>query len=81
MTEDSGWKAAARRLVELASLLLPQTYHIEVEGRIVGTMQQFFNPFVQKYQVDLTHDAEAVLPRQLAVATVILLLAVEGRQG
>ena len=81
VTEDSGWKAAARRMVELAALLLPETFHIEVEGRIVGTMRQNFNPIVQKYFVDLTHDADAILPRQLAVATVILLLAVEGRQN
>ena len=81
VTEDGGWKAAARRLVELASLLFPETLHIEVEGWIVGTMRQNFNPFVQKYFVDLTHDADGILPRQLAVATVILLLAVEGRQG
>ncbi|WP_435010019.1 hypothetical protein P12x_001238 [Tundrisphaera lichenicola] len=81
VTEDSGWKAAARRMIEFASFFLPQTFHIEVEGRVVGTMQQNFNPFVQKYFVDLTQDAEAILPRQLAVATVILLLAVEDRQG
>jgi hypothetical protein len=80
VTEDSGLKAAVRRMVELAALLLPETFHIEVQGRIVGTMRQNFNPIVQKYLVDLTHDADGVLPRQLAVATVILLLAVEGRQ-
>ena len=38
--------------VELAALLLPETFHIEVGGRIVGTMQQNFNPIVQKYFVD-----------------------------
>ena len=81
VTEDSGWKAAARRLVELASLLLPQTFHIEVNGQVVGTMRQNFNPIVQKYFVDLTHDADNLLPRPLAVATVILLLAIEGKQG
>jgi hypothetical protein len=81
VTEDSGWKAAVRRLVDLATLVLPQTFHIEVEGRIVGTMRQNFNIFVQKFHVDLTHDADGVLPRPLAVATVILLLAIEGRQA
>jgi hypothetical protein len=81
VVEDSAWKAAVRRLVDLASLFLPQTFHIEVEGRIVGTMKQNFNVFVQKFEVDLTHDAEGFLPRPLAVATVILLLAIEGRQA
>ena len=81
VTEDSAWKAAVRRLVDAASLFLPQTFHIEVDGRIVGTMTQNFNIFVQKFHVDLTHDADGVLPRPLAVATVILLLAIEGRQA
>ena len=62
VTEDSAWKAAVRRMIELASLLLPQTFHIEVDGQIVGTMRQNFNLFVQKFDVDLTHDAEASCP-------------------
>ncbi len=81
VTEDSAWKAAVRRLVDVASLLLPQTFHIEVDGQVVGTMTQNLNIFVQKFHVDLTHDADGVLPRPLAVATVILLLAIEGRQA
>ncbi len=81
VTEDSGWKALVRRAHEFAAMLMPQTFHIEVEGQIVGTMKQNFNPFVHKYDVDLSHDANGLLPRPLAVATVILLLAVEGRQG
>jgi uncharacterized protein YxjI len=81
VTEDSPWKAAVRRMIDYASLLLPQAFHIEVDGQIVGTMQQNFNIFVQKYQVDLTHDRGGQLPRPLAIATVILLLAIEGRQA
>jgi hypothetical protein len=79
--EDSGWKAAIRRLHDYASLLLPQTFHLEVGGQVVGTMRQNFNPFVHKFFVDLSLDTGGVLPRPLAVATVILLLAIEGRQG
>ena len=81
VTEDSPWKAAVRRTIELAALLLPQSFHIEVDGQVVGTMHQNFNWFVHKFAVDLTHDTEGLLPRPLAIATVILLLAVEGRQG
>ena len=32
------------------------------------------------FPVDLTADVDRVFPRQLAVATVVLLLAIEGRQ-
>ncbi len=81
VTEDSDWKAVIRRFVEYASFFMPQTFHIEVDGQLVGTMAQNWNPFVQKFTVDLTHDADGLLPRPLAVATVILLLAIEGRQG
>jgi len=81
VTEDSPWKAAVRRTIELAALLLPQAFHIEIDGQVVGTMKQNFNLFVHKFDVDLTLDNEGLLPRPLALATVILLLAVEGRQG
>ena len=81
VTEDSAWKAFVRRFVDAASLFLPQTFHIEVGGQVVGTMKQNFNLFAPKFDVDLTLDTEAMLPRPLAVATVILLLAIEGRQG
>lgn len=81
VTEDSAWKAAVRRFVDLASLFLPQTFHIEVDGQVVATMKQNHNLFAPKFAVDLTLDTEALLPRPLAVATVILLLAIEGRQG
>ena len=81
VTEDSGFKAMIRRFIDLASLFMPQTFHIRVGEQVVGTMRQNFNPFVQKYTVDLGLDEDGVLPRPLAVATVILLLAIEGRQG
>ena len=80
VVEDSGWKAMARRLNDWVALLLPQAFLLEVEGQVVGTMRQHFNVFVQKFDVDLTQDANGILPRPLAVATVILLLAIEGRQ-
>lgn len=79
--EDSGWKALARRSNEIVAALLPQTFRLEVAGQVVGTMRQNFNPFVRKYDVDLSHDEHGLLPRPLAVATVILLLAIEGRQN
>ncbi len=79
--EDSSWKAFFRRLSELTSFLLPQVFHIEVDGIVVGIMKQNMALFAQKYQIDLSHDTQGLLPRPLAVATVILLLAIEGRQG
>lgn len=80
VVEESTWKALARRFVDAASLVLPQTFNIEVDGQVVGSMRQHFNPFIQKFDVDLSHDNDRLLPRPLAVATVVLLLAIEGRQ-
>ncbi len=80
VVEDSGWQAMVRRLHDFAALLLPQAFRLDVAGRTVGTMRQNFNPFIHKFTVDLGADADGLLPRPLAVATVILLLAIEGRQ-
>ncbi len=81
VTEDSGGKALARRMHEGLALVLPQTFHLDVAGQVVGTMARNFNPFAHKFAVDLSGDSDGLLPRPLAVATVILLLAIEGRQS
>jgi hypothetical protein len=81
VVEDSGWKALLRRLADAVSMFLPQTFLIEVEGQVVATMRQNFLGIPPRYTIDLSLDREGILPRPLAVATVILLLAVEGRQG
>jgi len=79
--EDSAWKAMARRMVDWATLFLPQKYLLQVDGRTVATMKQNFLGIPPKFTVDLSDDTEGHLPRPLAIATVILLLAIEGRQG
>jgi hypothetical protein len=78
--EDSGWKAMIRRVVDLAAVFLPQTYMLQIDGQTVATMRQNFMGIPPKFHVDLSLDSNGALPRPLAVATVILLLAVEGRQ-
>ena len=80
--EESGWKAFFRRFGgALVALLMPQRFLLQVEGETVATMQQHMGFFVHKFQVDLTHDESGLLPRPLAVAAVVLLLAIEGRQS
>ena len=81
VVEDSQWKALLRRTSDLVSIFLPQTYLIEVEGETVATMAQNFLGFPPRYTIDLSPDHEGKLPRPLAVAAVILLLAIEGRQA
>ncbi|HEV3162677.1 MAG TPA: hypothetical protein VGZ22_01455 [Isosphaeraceae bacterium] len=78
--EDSSWKAMLRRMVDWAAIFLPQTYLLQVDGETVATMRQNFLGIPPKFHVDLSLDKRGLLPRPLAVATVILLLAIEGRQ-
>ena len=75
--EDSAGMALLRRFL---SNLIPQKFHVEVGHRSVGTIQQFFNPFVLKYEVDFSEDTEGAVDRRVALAAVVLLLAIEGRQ-
>lgn len=75
--EDSQLMATLRRFL---SNLIPQRYHIEVEGRPAGEIRQLFNPFVLKHDVDLRADTGRRLDRRLALAAVVLLQAIEGRQ-
>lgn len=79
--EDSAWKAFLRRTADFVSLLLPQAFVLEVDNEPVATMKQNFLAIPPKFFVDLGEDSDNRLPRPLAVAAVILLLAIEGRQG
>ena len=78
VTEDSMTLALLRRFL---TNLIPQRYRIEIHGQPVGSVRQHFNPFVHRFAVDFARDHGRMLPRALGIATVILLLAIEGRQG
>ncbi|HKV94192.1 MAG TPA: hypothetical protein VJW20_16710 [Candidatus Angelobacter sp.] len=75
--EDSMFLALMRRFV-LA--LIPQTYTFELGGQPMGTAKQNWNLFTPKMHVDFSSDPGKRLDRRLAVAAVVLLMAVEGRQ-
>jgi len=76
--EDSMGLALLRRFL---TNLVPQSFDIQVMGRKVATVRQNFNPFVLKLTVDFTLDPAGLLDRRLGLAAVLLLCAVEGRQG
>lgn len=79
--EDSMALALVRRFVEAASLLLPQKYHVQLGGQPAATFKQNFNPFVYKLNVDLTADTRHLFDRRLALASALLLAAIEGKQS
>jgi hypothetical protein len=76
--EDSTALALIRRFL---TNIIPQKFNFEVGGRTVGTARQAWNPLVLKMDVDVSSDTDRKLDRRLVAAAVILLLAVEGRQG
>lgn len=82
LIEDSMALALVRRLL---SNLVPQRYDVffpAVEGGAkVASMDQAFNPFVYRLNVDFTFDTGHQLDRALGIAASILLAAIEGRQS
>jgi hypothetical protein len=81
INEDSGLKAFVRRYVDLASAVMPQAFHAEIDGHRVFEMRQNFNPFVRKMACDFSMDPQHALDRRLGVAAAVLLMAIESRQG
>jgi len=79
--EDAMWKALLRRTAEIVSLFLPQTFLIQVGDQTIASMKQNFLGIPPKFTVDLSGDTDGLLPRPLAIAAVVLLLAIEGRQA
>ena len=75
--EDSMLLAFVRRFI---TALIPQTYTFEIAGQQIGTAKQNWNLFAPKMNVDFSSDLGKRLDRRLAVAAVVLLMAVEGRQ-
>ncbi len=76
--EDSLLLALLRRFL---TNLIPATYHLERNG--VETQSRFkqnFNPFLLHYRCDIS-DWAPELDKRLALAMVILLLAIEGKQN
>lgn len=59
---------------------LPQKFGFWLNNVRVGGMRQFFNPFVFKAEMELLGDPQRSFDRRLAMATGLLLMAVEGRQ-
>lgn len=76
--EDSMGLALLRRIL---TDLVPQRFHVEVGGRRVATVRQDFNPFVLRLNVEFAPESEGILDRRLGLAAVLLLGAIEGRQG
>ena len=76
--EDSLLLAMVRRFL---SNIVPQTFHVHMGPNEVGVIKGSWNPFIVKYFVDFSADTQRLLDRRLAMATVVLLMTIEGRQN
>lgn len=76
--EDSAVLALLRRFV---TNLIPQSYDFEVAGAPVGCAKQNFNIFAPKMNVDFTADVSQALDPRMRIASIALLLSIEGRQS
>lgn len=76
--EDHMILALIRRFL---SNLVPQMYDMLVGTEKVADMRQRFNPFVYHMDVDFTMDPARRIDRRLALAGVVLLATVEGKEA
>ena len=76
--EDSMGLALIRRFLVN---LIPQSYNVYIDGRLVSTFKQNFNPFVLKLNLDFSPDSEGFLDKRLGIAAAIMLCAIDGKQN
>lgn len=78
--EDRLFLGLLRRLLIIFALLFPQRYTVSIGGMAVAFFWQHFNPFILKYDFDLSHDYEKRLDPRLAISAGILLCAIGRRR-
>jgi hypothetical protein len=74
--EDSAVKAMVRRML---TNVIPQTFHLKIDGAEDVTLKQHWNPFVYRLGVSIPNGCP--LDRRLILSTAILIAAIEGRQN
>ena len=82
LTESgSGGLALLRRLGGFGTLIMPQTFSVDVNGQQVASFRQRRNPFIAKLDLDFSMDSQQLLDRRMGIAAAILIGAIEGRQN
>lgn len=76
--EDNVGLALVRRFL---FNLIPQNFNVIINGTLVCTFKQNFNPFVLKLNLDFSLDRDEVLDKRLGIAAAIMLCAIDGRQN
>lgn len=86
LREDSAFKGLLRRYVDLASLLLPQSYHLTTaSGQELAVFRQHFNPLLFRMGVAIRDAGGPGVddgPDELLIlAAACVVAAIEGRQN
>ena len=82
LTESGGaGLALLRRLGGFGTLIMPQTFSVDVNGQQVASFRQRRNPFIAKLDLDFSMDSQQLLDRRMGIAAAILIGAIEGRQN
>ncbi|MHB1390998.1 MAG: hypothetical protein ACYCXF_07185 [Thermoleophilia bacterium] len=76
--EDTMMLALLRRFL---TNLIPQTYEFKVNDESVAQLKQQFNPFLFKGDFHMLPQGSDKLDPRLAIAGVVLLMIMEGRQN
>jgi uncharacterized protein YxjI len=80
--KGSGVAAIARRFIDLASVLFPQSFDVTrtADGTALALYRQHFNPLVYRLSVSIVKD-DPELDELVLLAAACLIAAIEGRQS
>jgi hypothetical protein len=80
--ERGSFAPIARRFIDAAAILLPQTYDVirKSDGVEVATFRQHFNPFIFKMGIAV-HADDQTLDELVLLAAATLIAAIEGKQS
>ncbi|MEN8172621.1 MAG: hypothetical protein ABFS03_07025 [Chloroflexota bacterium] len=79
LQEDSPGKALLRRL--FLGSLLPQSYHLMINGQKAAEFRQKFKLVGYTLDLDFSMDSAQLIDRRLGIAAAILLGTIEGKQS
>ncbi len=81
LREDSGGLALLRRIVEIASLIVPQRFELlDGRERVVARFTQHRNPFIYRLGIAMAPGRPPEFDERLILAAASLIGAIEGRQ-
>lgn len=79
--EESSALGVLRRFISIVALVAPQRYHVEVNGEVLASLQQNYNPFAARYVCEVDDRLVQMLGWSYVYAIPNLLAIIENRQS